>query len=292
MLAAQRQNVIMQEIERNGGVHVAHLTQLLGVSDMTVRRDIDALASRGMLKKVYGGAIARQQGTSDEPGFEAKAGREREAKGAIAAAAARLVRPGTAIAVSAGTTTHALAAHLAHIPDLTVVTNSLRVADVLYSRGRSAQTVVLTGGVRTPSDALVGPVAVQAVRNLYVDCLFMGIHGMEPTAGLTTPNLMEAEMNRAMVASAGRLVVLADHTKWGVVGLCSMASLADAAVLVSDRGLTAEARESLSTTVGELVIADEDRTADSPITSQTGAGQAGAGLAGVGHARAGTPDPV
>jgi DeoR/GlpR family transcriptional regulator of sugar metabolism len=259
---------------------------------MTVRRDIDALASRGMLKKVYGGAIARQQGTSDEPGFEAKAGREREAKGAIAAAAARLVRPGTAIAVSAGTTTHALAAHLAHIPDLTVVTNSLRVADVLYSRGRSAQTVVLTGGVRTPSDALVGPVAVQAVRNLYVDCLFMGIHGMEPTAGLTTPNLMEAEMNRAMVASAGRLVVLADHTKWGVVGLCSMASLADAAVLVSDRGLTAEARESLSTTVGELVIADEDRTADSPITSQTGAGQAGAGLAGVGHARAGTPDPV
>ncbi|HEV2373858.1 MAG TPA: DeoR/GlpR family DNA-binding transcription regulator [Streptosporangiaceae bacterium] len=299
MLAAQRQNLIMQEIERTGGVHVAHLTQLLGVSDMTVRRDIDALAGRGMLKKVYGGAIARQQGTSDEPGFEAKAGRERAAKNAIAAAAARLVKPGTAIAVSAGTTTHTLAAHLAHIPDLTVVTNSLRVADVLYSRGRSAQTVVLTGGVRTPSDALVGPVAVQAIRHLYVDCLFMGVHGMEPTAGFTTPNLMEAEMNRAMVASAGRLVVLADHTKWGVVGLCAMASLADAAVLVSDHSLSAEAREALAAAVGDLIIADEDRPPDSPAPGPGLAPQTASALAapvtGQGamrQARAGTPEPV
>jgi DeoR/GlpR family transcriptional regulator of sugar metabolism len=76
-------------------------------------------------------------------------------------------------------------------------------------------------------------------------------------------------MNRAMVASAGRLVVLADHTKWGVVGLCAMAALADASILVSDSGLTAEAREVLESTTGELIIADEDDTGSSlKITSQ------------------------
>lgn len=257
MLAAQRQKLIMEEIGRAGGVRVSLLTRMLGVSDMTIRRDLEALARRGMVQKVHGGATAGQ-GSSDEPGFEAKIGRERAAKEAIGAAAARLVRPGTAIAVSAGTTTHALAAHLAPIPDLTVVTNSLWVAEVLYARGeRSGQTVVLTGGVRTPSDALVGPVAVQAVRDLHVDLVLMGVHGMDTAAGFTTPNLMEAEMNRAMAASARRLVVLADHTKWGVVGLAGIAALADASVVVSDAGLPADARDVLAGQGSELIIADE-----------------------------------
>ena len=79
--------------------------------------------------------------------------------------------------------------------------------------------MILTGGVRTPSDALVGPVAVATIRSLHVDMLFMGVHGADAKAGLTTPNLMEAETNRAFTDSARHLVVLADHTKWGIVGL-------------------------------------------------------------------------
>ena len=257
MLAVQRQMRIMDEVARTGGARVSMLTRLLGVSDMTVRRDIDALARRGLVRRVHGGAAAGQ-GSSDEPGFGAKVSRERQAKEAIGAAAARLVRPGTAIAVTAGTTTHALAGHLAAIADLTVVTNSLWVAEALYARGeRSGQTVVLTGGVRTPSDALVGPVAVQAVCGLHVDLVMMGVHGMDTAAGLTTPNILEAEMNRAMAASARRLVVLADHTKWGVVGLSAIAALADANVVVSDAGLPASAREALTALGTQLIIATE-----------------------------------
>ena len=256
MLPAQRQDRILVEIERSGGARIAGLAELLGVSDMTVRRDIDVLAARGLVKKVYGGATVRPQGTSDEPGFEAKSGREPAAKELIAAAAAALVQPKATIAVSAGTTTYAAAAHLARIPALTVVTNSVRVADYLYCNGESSQTILLTGGLRTPSDALVGPIAVQTISDLHVDLLLMGVHGMDPVSGFTTPNLMEAEMNRAMVASAGRLVVLADHTKWGVVGLSAIAALTDASILVSDSGLTPEAREVIEGTVGELVIAD------------------------------------
>lgn len=263
MLAAQRQMRIMAEISRTGGARVSTLTRALGVSEMTVRRDIEALARRGWVQKVHGGATVGQ-GSIDEPGFQAKVSRERAAKEAIGAAAARLVRPGIAIAVTAGTTTYALAAHLAAIPDLTVVTNSLRVAEMLYSYGeRAGQTVVLTGGVRTPSDALVGPVAVRAARDLNVDLVLMGVHGMDPVAGFTTPNIMEAEMNRAMAASARRLVILADHTKWGVVGLSGIATFADAAVVVSDSALPADAREALSSEVAELVIADV-READEP----------------------------
>jgi DeoR/GlpR family transcriptional regulator of sugar metabolism len=256
MLPAQRQDRILTEIERAGGARIAALAELLGVSDMTVRRDIDVLAARGLVKKVYGGATVSPQGTSDEPGFEAKSGREPAAKELIAAAAAALVQPRSTIAVSAGTTTYAAAAHLARIPQLTVVTNSVRVADYLYRNGESSQTILLTGGLRTPSDALVGPIAVQTISDLHVDLLLMGVHGMDPVSGFTTPNLMEAEMNRAMVASAGRLVVLADHTKWGVIGLSAIAALTDASILVSDSGLTPEAREVVEGTVGELVIAD------------------------------------
>ncbi|HEX4833002.1 MAG TPA: DeoR/GlpR family DNA-binding transcription regulator [Trebonia sp.] len=256
MLPSQRQDRILEEVRRSGGARIAQLAELLGVSEMTVRRDIDALAARGLVKKVYGGATVSQQGTSDEPGFEAKSWREPEAKELIAAAAAALVQPSATIAVSAGTTTYALAAHLALIPRLTVVTNSLRVADHLSANGDRSQTVVLTGGVRTPSDALVGPIAVQAISGLHVDYLLLGVHGMDPASGFTTPNLMEAEMNRAMVASASRLIVLADHTKWGIIGLAAMAPLADASIVVSDSGLGQEARDVLAAAVGELIIAD------------------------------------
>jgi DeoR/GlpR family transcriptional regulator of sugar metabolism len=264
MLPAQRQDWIMTEIERSGGARIVQLAELLGVSDMTVRRDIDALAARGLVKKVYGGATIRTQGTSEEPGFEAKSSREPAAKELIAATAAGLIQPKATIAVSAGTTTYAAAAHLARIPQLTVVTNSVRVADYLFSNGEPSQTVLLTGGLRTPSDALVGPIAVQTISGLHVDYLLMGVHGMEPVSGFTTPNLMEAEMNRAMVASAGCLVVLADHTKWGVIGLSQMAALADASILVSDSGLTAEASEALAGTVGELIIADRQESGSAP----------------------------
>ena len=142
-------------------------------------------------------------------------------KRAIARAAAAMVRPGSAIAISAGTTTFQVARELRAVPDLTIVTNSMLIAQTLQDGSEIGQTVILTGGTRTPSDALVGPVAVEALRSLHVDLLFLGVHGMSLRAGLTTPNLVEAATNRALVAAARRTVVTADHSKWGVVGLAS-----------------------------------------------------------------------
>ncbi|TXS26439.1 DeoR/GlpR transcriptional regulator [Streptomyces sp. adm13(2018)] len=268
LLAEQRRALILDEVRRRGGVRVNELTRRLSVSDMTIRRDLDALARQGMLAKVHGGAVPVVEASTHEPGFEAKSVLEPSAKDEIARAAAGMVAPGSAIALSGGTTTYALARHLLEVPDLTVVTNSVRVADVFHEARltgnggesrRGAVTVVLTGGVRTPSDALVGPVADRAVRSLHFDLLFLGVHGISVEAGLSTPNLAEAETNGCLMRSARRVVVVADHTKWGTVGLSSFAGLDEVDTWVTDRGLPGEARSEVAEHLPGLVVAGEEQ---------------------------------
>jgi DeoR/GlpR family transcriptional regulator of sugar metabolism len=274
LLAEQRRALILDEVRRRGGVRVNELTRKLNVSDMTVRRDLDALARMGVVEKVHGGAVPVAEASTYEPGFEAKSGLELSAKEDIAKAAAAMATPGTAIGLAGGTTAFALAQQLLEVPDLTVVTNSVRVADVFYNAQRSAAlggaaprpgaaTVVLTGGVRTPSDTLVGPVADAAVRSLHFDVLFLGVHGISVEAGLSTPNLAEAETNRHFVRAARRVVVVADHTKWGTVGLSSFASLDQVDALVTDPGLPAGARAEIAEYLPELVVAGEPAEAAS-----------------------------
>ncbi|GHF01241.1 DeoR family transcriptional regulator [Amycolatopsis deserti] len=255
VLARQRQAMILEEARRTGAVRVSDLVSRLGVSDMTIRRDLDVLAGRGLVEKVYGGATAVVGPSTEEPGFEAKSVRQQAQKEAIASVAAELVQPGTAIGLSAGTTTWTLARALDGVPGLTIVTNSIRVADVLRASSAPDRTVVLTGGVRTPSDALVGPVAVHSLRRLHLDQVFLGVHGMAEGAGFTTPNLNESETDRALVESGRRLVVLADSSKWGVVGISTIAELDEAHVVVSDDGLCEAARDVLAEHVGELKVA-------------------------------------
>ncbi|MFF9851736.1 DeoR/GlpR family DNA-binding transcription regulator [Streptomyces litmocidini] len=268
LLAEQRRALILDEVRRRGGVRVNELTRRLNVSDMTIRRDLDALARQGMVAKVHGGAVPVVEASTHEPGFEAKSVLEPSAKDEIARTAAALVAPGTAIALSGGTTTYALARHLLDVPDLTVVTNSVRVADVFHEAQqtggggearRGAATVVLTGGVRTPSDALVGPVADRAVRSLHFDLLFLGVHGVSVEAGLSTPNLAEAETNRCLMRSARRVVVVADHTKWGTVGLSSFAALDEVDTWVTDSGLPAGVRAEVTEYLPGLVVPGEEQ---------------------------------
>ena len=258
MLARQRQALILDRVREDGAVRVADLVRELGVSDMTVRRDLEILDERGLLEKVHGGATSIAGNALWEPGFVAKSALQQAEKAAIANAAVPLVEPGMAIAVSAGTTTYALAQRLADVPGLTVVTNSVRVADVLHQAGRADQTIILTGGVRTPSDALVGPFAVAALRSIHVDLVFVGVHGMDPRSGFTCPNLLEADTDRALIEAGRRLVVVADHSKWGVIGISSIARLDQADVLITDAGLAAEAKAVLAEAVGELIIVEVD----------------------------------
>jgi DeoR/GlpR family transcriptional regulator of sugar metabolism len=277
VLARQRQSYILERVREDGAVRVADLARNLAVSDMTVRRDLELLHQQGLLEKVHGGATVTSGSSLFEPGFVVKSELQLAEKGGIAAAAAELVTPGMAIALSAGTTTYALARRLTDVDGLTVVTNSVPVADVLYRMGRPDQTIIVTGGVRTPSDALVGPFAVAALRTIHVDLVFMGVHGMDPHSGFTTPNLLEAETNQALVESGRRLVVVADHTKWGVIGISSIARLDQADVLISDVGLNSDARLALGREVRELILADPSAGSVSASGSTTLSGSSDTG---------------
>lgn len=251
MLATIRRAKLEQVLERTGSCRVSELAQLLDVSEMTVRRDLDELVVEGKARKVHGGAVSTAVAVAQEPLFLEKAERAREEKHRIAQAAAALVEAHSAIGIGAGSTAAALAGQLIGVPGLTVVTNSLPVSDALH---RTDVAVVLTGGQRTPSDALVGPASVATLVGLHLDQVFLGSHGLHVSHGLTTPNLLEADTNRALLASAARVVVVADSSKWGVVGLATFGRLDEVDVLVTD-SVPPSARRAVGRAVGSVVVA-------------------------------------
>jgi len=238
VLAPQRQSLILQEVGKLGAARISELAEALEVSEMTVRRDLDALAEQGLVDKVHGGAIAIVESSNvTEPPFKAKSLREQAYKNAIAASAASMVTPGASIALMGGSTVFAMTKHIANIPRLTVVTNSLPVSDYLHHEGRADQTVVLTGGMRTPTDSFVGEVSVAAFQRLNIDLAFIGTHGMDIKGGFSSPNLYEAETNRAIRQRAKSVVVLADHTKWEQIGFSTFAQLTEVDTLITDDAL-------------------------------------------------------
>lgn len=233
MLGEQRRQLIVEELKRSGSVSVADLSGRLGVSDMTIRRDLEELSARKLLQKVHGGAISVPK-TAAEPHFTQKRELNRLEKQAIARAALGLIEDGHTVAFSAGTSTwHIAVALRAGDKHLTFITNSTNIALTLQENGW--EQIVLSGGTfRTPSDALVGPYADRALRTLNADILFLGVHGIHPDAGLTTPNVAEAETHRCLVEAAQKVVVVADHSKLGVVALAKIAPLSRVDVFITD----------------------------------------------------------
>ena len=272
MLSPERHQHILAELENREAVRVTELAAALNVSEMTIRRDIELLATRGSLRRIHGGARRNRTYSAMEPGFAANATREQGAKTAIARAAVEMITPGMTIALTGGSSTYHLAQQIGAIRGLTVVTNSLKVADAIHRKqgrhdgngsrtnrdirasgvsqiGREddggagtgndrAQelkpTVIITGGERTASEALVGPVATGSIAGLHMDLCFMGVHGLDIDHGLSTPNLLEAETNRAFAAATDELVVLADHTKFGITSLARIVALERVNVLITD----------------------------------------------------------
>lgn len=271
MLVNDRRARVLDEVTRRGSVTVAELASILGVSGMTVRRDLDVLARQGVLDKVHGGATAPRRaaglgaqepsgpGKRRDPAAATRQAEQDAAEGSVADLVATLVEPGMAVGLSSGSATLAVARALVGVPDLTVVTNSLRIADLLQrvsaADDSAAQSVVLTGGVRTPADALVGPVAVRSLGHLHCDVVMIGVHGIDQHAGFTTKNLLEAETNRAFISAGSSVTVVADHTRWGRVGLTTVVDLDAVDRVVVDDGLGDEQAEILRPLVHELWVA-------------------------------------
>ncbi|MGW1148746.1 DeoR/GlpR family DNA-binding transcription regulator [Streptomyces sp. NPDC002454] len=213
MFAAERRQLILEMVRANGAVSLRELARVVQTSEVTVRRDVRALEAEGLLDRRHGGAVL-PGGFTRESGFPQKSHLATAEKTAIADLAAGLVEEGEAIVVGAGTTTQELARRLARVPGLTVVTNSLLVAQALAHANRVE--VVMTGGtLRGSNYALVGSGAEQSLQGLRVSRAFLSGNGLTAERGLSTSNMLSASVDRALVQSAAEVVVLADHTKLG-----------------------------------------------------------------------------
>jgi DeoR/GlpR family transcriptional regulator of sugar metabolism len=210
MFPAERRRLILELVVRDGAASLRDLAAAVDTSEVTVRRDLRQLESEGLLERRHGGALAPSNGPH-EPTYSEKsqvAGRE---KAAIAAAAAELVVEGDAVLIGAGTTTQALARRLLRHHDLTVVTNSILVAQALA--GANGIEVTMTGGsLRGSTFALIGPSAEQSLAHLHATKVFLSGNGLSAQRGLSTPNATVASMDRAMAAAAIQVIVLDDHT--------------------------------------------------------------------------------
>lgn len=200
-------------VRANGAVSLRELARVVQTSEVTVRRDVRALEAEGLLDRRHGGAVL-PGGFTRESGFPQKSHLATAEKTAIADLAAGLVEEGEAIVVGAGTTTQELARRLARVPGLTVVTNSLLVAQALAHANRVE--VVMTGGtLRGSNYALVGSGAEQSLQGLRVSKAFLSGSGLTAERGLSTSNMLSASVDRALVQAAAEVVVLADHSKLG-----------------------------------------------------------------------------
>ncbi|CDR09213.1 DeoR/GlpR family DNA-binding transcription regulator [Streptomyces iranensis] len=200
-------------VRANGAVSLRELARVVQTSEVTVRRDVRALEAEGLLDRRHGGAVL-PGGFTRESGFPQKSHLAAAEKTAIADLAAGLVEEGEAVVVGAGTTTQELARRLARVPGLTVVTNSLLVAQALAHANRVE--VVMTGGtLRGSNYALVGSGAEQSLQGLRVSRAFLSGSGLTAERGLSTSNMLSASVDRALVQAAAEVVVLADHTKLG-----------------------------------------------------------------------------
>jgi DeoR family fructose operon transcriptional repressor len=238
MYAEERQQEIVRLARANGRVDVATLADTLNVTAETIRRDLTSLERAGVLRRVHGGAIPVER-IGFEPAVETRDAVLIDEKERIAKAALAEVPEEGAIILDAGTTTARLAQALPVDRELTVVVNSPVIATVLGTRP-NINVLMIGGRLRGKTLATVDDWALRPLADMYVDVAFIGTNGMSVERGLTTPDLAEAAVKRAMINAARRTVLLADHTKIGNDYLARFGTLADLDLLITDAGLDDE----------------------------------------------------
>ncbi len=234
MLNEERRRAILEILNREGRVLVLDLAKRFATSQVTIRKDLEDLHAHGLIHRTHGGALPAREGALEDPTLREKEKLHRKEKLRIAEAAARLVQEGQVVILDSGTTTTAIARALRHFQNLTIVTNAVNIAAELSG---TAVEVILTGGtLRKNSFSLVGPIAEETLHRLNADLLFLGVDGFDVQYGLSTPNLLEAKVNRVMVEVAKRTVAACDSSKFGRRSLSLIAPPQALHEVITDRG--------------------------------------------------------
>ena len=235
MLNEERRRAILEILNRDGRVLVLDLARRFETSQVTIRKDLEELHAHGLIHRTHGGALPAREGALEDPTLREKEKLHRKEKLRIAQAAAGMVQEGQVVILDSGTTTTAIARSLRRFQNLTVVTNAVNIAAELSG---TAVDVILTGGtLRKNSFSLVGPIAEETLHRLNADLLFLGVDGFDVHYGLSTPNLLEAKVNRVMVEVAKKTVAVCDSSKFGRRSLSLIAPPSALQEVITDRGV-------------------------------------------------------
>jgi DeoR family transcriptional regulator, fructose operon transcriptional repressor len=235
-------NLLLQQ--ENGTASVVRLAEVFSVSEMTIRRDLAWLEAKSQVRRIHGGARVATREEPEKPFLERTVDYS-EQKQCIGATAAHLVEDGDRIILDAGTTTRQVARHLLSRRNLTVITNALPVAQEL-ARAPQITVMVLGGLLKQEELCTVGPMVIRELARLSVDKLFLSAAGFDLHKGLTDPDIHEADIKEAMILAADRVFLVADSSKWGQVTLARIAPLERIDLLITDDGLTTDARIALA----------------------------------------------
>lgn len=249
--------MLKEFVERRGFASVSEIAGELGVSDITVRRDLTRLESQGLLLRTHGGAIAAkgvpvEAFDIDEPTFDARRRRNADAKERIGAAAAAIVRPGETVGIDVGTTTLQVAKQLASRADIKVFTNNVRAATLLAEGPASCY---LPGGqLRGRELSIYGSIAVEQLQRYWLDRVFLGISGVTDQ-GLFDYSLEDTEIKRVYIERATQVVVLCDSTKFGRLSMVRICALDEVDLLITDAPPPPDLRHALERASVEIVVA-------------------------------------
>ena len=238
-IPAERQKRMIEYIEANTSAQIHELAERFGVSEATVRRDLDEMDHRGRIKRTHGGAMKLDRSTAYESKYSEKMNLMTDAKQRIALRAAALVHNGDTVLLDSGTTTYFIAQQLSALQDLTVITNDLGIA--LNTQLHPSSTLGVTGGMRRPDyQELVGSQAENFIQETRVNVAFLGADGVDLAFGVTNANFAEIGVKRLMIAAAMRPVLCCDHSKFGRASLARICGLDRLSTLITDDGLDAE----------------------------------------------------
>jgi len=233
MLTKQRKQLILQRLRHDGQIVAATLSVELGLSEDTIRRDLRALAAEGLLQRVHGGALPSSPAVGD---FAARTQLEPAGKQAIGRAAATLVKPGQVVFVDGGTSCEQFVLQLPTTLAATVVTHSPTIALALV-RHPSVEVVLIGGRLFKHSVVAVGAAALDTIRHVHADTYFMGVTGLHPKTGLTTGDLEEAHIKRALMSQAAETWVLASSEKLNAASNCVIAPCQAATGVIVERSV-------------------------------------------------------
>lgn len=234
----ERRDSIIQILNKEGKVRVDELSEKFSVTTVTIRNDLDFLEKKGILHRTHGGALIRKN-VYEDPTLEEKQKLHSEEKQRIGQKAIEMIEDGDSILLDSGTTTLEISRNIESKKNLTVMTNAIQIAMDLTSK--SDINVMLTGGtIRKESYSLVGPDAEKMISNYFFDKLFLGVDGLDIEHGLTTPNPMEAQLNRIMVQRAQKVIAVTDSSKFGRHSFSYICDLDVISSLITDKNITEE----------------------------------------------------